>query len=87
MVVHDQPHEIFNFRKRFYQKVTHSKILVSKTIVSTLKTFKYAMIKILIFKPTIIKSKTTFNSELSKNLNSQTLTKNKQNTQTTGPFL
>ena len=31
MAVHDQPHEIFNFRKRFYQKVTHSKIIVSKT--------------------------------------------------------
>ena len=30
--VHDQPHEIFNFRKRFYRKVTHSKIIVSKTI-------------------------------------------------------
>ena len=46
--------KIFNFRKRFYQKVTHSKIIVSKTINSTLKSLKYDMIKVLVFKPTII---------------------------------
>ena len=35
MAVQDQP--IFNFRKKFYQKVTHSSILVSKASIEPSK--------------------------------------------------
>ena len=53
--------KIFNFRKRFHQKVTHSKISVSKTAIGTLKTFKIRLKKNLELKTHNNKSKTTFN--------------------------
>ena len=46
--------KIFNFRKRFYQKVTHFKIIVSKTIIETFKLLNYAKRTVLTFKPKII---------------------------------
>ena len=53
--------KFFNFRKRFYQKVTHCKNLNSNTIIEPLKLLKYGKRKILISKPKVIKSKKTLN--------------------------
>ena len=53
--------KFFNFRKRLYRKVNHCNNLVSKTIIEPLKLLKYGKRKILISKPTVIKSKKTLN--------------------------
>ena len=74
--------KFFNFRKRFYQKVTHSKIIVSKTIIEPLN-FKIQYGKVSIFKPTITHKQDNMNSDAPKS-KSQTLAK-QQNYHTTNP--
>ena len=49
--------KIFNFWKRFYQKVAHCKVKASKTTIEPLKLLQHVMRKVLVFKPIIIKAR------------------------------